>query len=238
VEIHRGGPAGTSDKAGATFKWSRENGSVIFPIAEPVAGKTIALENLGRDGRSSLELGDWVEIVDDDYQLGNRADPLLRVEQVVPGSSTQVILSAEPASKVGRDRNRHPYLRRWDHKGQKIADPRKAALEPDGTVAIREGDGDRGWLLLEDGIQIQFSSAEPHQHYRTGDYWLIPARTATGNVVWPQADGKPTAMAPRGVRHHYAPLAILEFQGGRLVVTGQCRMSFSVPTVLVPESHF
>lgn len=237
VEIHRGGPAGTGEKGGATFKWSRDNGSVIFPIVEPVGGKTIMLENLGRDALSGLDIGDWVEVIDDDYQLGNRADPLLRVEQVIAGSS-QVILSAEPTSRVGRDPSRHPYLRRWDQKEQKIADPKKAGLEPDGTVAIREGDGDTGWLLLEDGIHVQFSSASPHQHYRTGDYWLIPARTATGNVVWPQAKGKPTALPPRGVQHHYAPLAILEFQSGRLVVTGQCRMSFSVPTVLVPESRF
>jgi hypothetical protein len=33
------------------------------------------------------------------------------------------------------------------------------------------------WLDLEDGVQIQFSDGG---EYLTGDYWLIPARVATG----------------------------------------------------------
>ena len=41
---------------------------------------------------------------------------------------------------------------------------------------------------------------------RSGDYWLIPTRTATGNVVWPDANGVPRAMPLNGVDHHYAPL--------------------------------
>ena len=237
VEIHRGGPAGSAGKVGATFKWSRENGSVIFPIVAPVSGASVTLANPGRDARSELEIGDWVEILDDDYVLGNRSDPLLRVEQI-PGS-TQVILSAEPASKVGQNPLKHPYLRRWDQREQKIADPRKAGLElQDGAVAIREGDGEKAWILLEDGVQIQFNPSDPHNHYRTGDYWMIPARTATGDVMWPQSEGKPVALGPRGVKHHYAPLAILEFQGGVLSVKGQCRMKFSLPTLLLSDSGF
>ena len=34
VEVHKGGEA-TNDATGATFKWSRENGSVTFPIRWP-----------------------------------------------------------------------------------------------------------------------------------------------------------------------------------------------------------
>jgi hypothetical protein len=202
-----------------------------------VSGTTVTLTDLGRDARAGLETGDWVEILDDDYLLNNRADPLLRVEQIP--NSTQVILSAEPASKVGQDPTRHPYLRRWDQREQKIADPRKAGLElQDGAVAIREGDSEKAWIFLEDGVQIQFNPSDPQNHYRTGDYWLIPARTATGDVEWPQVDGKPLALAPRGVKHHYAPLAILEFQGGVLGVKGQCRMKFSLPSALLTDSGF
>lgn len=46
--------------------------------------------------------------------------------------------------------------------------------------------------------------------YQSGDYWLIPARTAldtdTGQIEWPFD----RAQAPRGIRHHYARLALLE----------------------------
>ena len=65
------------------------------------------------------------------------------------------------------------------------------------------------WLDLEDGIQIQFQAGV----YRAGDYWLIPARTATGDVEWPAMPtdpDKPDAVLPHGVRHHFAPLAYLE----------------------------
>jgi hypothetical protein len=188
----------------------------------------VSLANVGRDARSGLEVGDWVEIVDDDYILHNRAEPLLRIEKIVAGSS-QVTLSGVPSSKVGKDLSKHPLLRRWD---QKASDSRKGGLElqDDGAAAVREGDGDKGWLVLEDGIQIQFNSADPTNHYRTGDYWMIPARTATGDVVWPQLDGKPKALPPRGIDHHYAPLGIVSFESGALEVKTDCRPKFKLAT--------
>lgn len=61
-------------------------------------------------------------------------------------------------------------------------------------------------------MQIQF---QPDGEYRTGDYWLIPARTATGDVEWPRDEGgNPLSRSPRGINHHYAPLAILSVKGG------------------------
>ena len=42
-----------------------------------------------------------------------------------------------------------------------------------------------GWLALEDGVEIQFVDPQ-NSVYRTGDYWLIPARVATGDVEWPR----------------------------------------------------
>jgi hypothetical protein len=44
--------------------------------------------------------------------------------------------------------------------------------------------------------------------YRAGDYWLIPARTATGDVEWPGPPEDPEAVPPHGVEHRYAPLAL------------------------------
>ena len=48
--------------------------------------------------------------------------------------------------------------------------------------------------------------------FRTGDYWLIPARPATRDILWPSAPGQ--ASAPRGPEHFYALLAI--FENGKL----------------------
>ena len=46
--------------------------------------------------------------------------------------------------------------------------------------------------------------------YRAGDYWLIPARTATGDVECLGEVGQTEARPPHSVEHHYAPLAVVD----------------------------
>ncbi|MCK6554644.1 DUF6519 domain-containing protein [Candidatus Binatia bacterium] len=203
VEIHTSGSAGT-----ATFKWSRENGSVVFPIVEPVTGNTVTLAHFGRDDRLGLKQGDWVEIVDDDYVLQNRAESLLRVERI-DRDLRQVTLSGGSQSTVGQDLAKHPQLRRWDHQAA-----RKSA---DGALPVKESEGEHVWLTIEDGVQIQFPKPEKGKEYkyRTGDYWLIPARTATGDVEWPRDENRtPVALPPHGIDHHYAPLWLVSVTKG------------------------
>jgi hypothetical protein len=69
------------------------------------------------------------------------------------------------------------------------------------------------WLTLEDGVQIWFekSKSEDIVHsYQRGDYWLVPARTATGDVEWPEdVEGAAVLLPPHGIDHHYAPLAVI-----------------------------
>ncbi|HSS50920.1 MAG TPA: DUF6519 domain-containing protein [Thermoanaerobaculia bacterium] len=203
VEIHTGGKAG----AGATFKWSRDNGSVTFPIADiatdsKAATTTVTLETLGHEGRSALAVGDRVEIADgDDVSLG-----LLPVA-AVDAERRQVTLSG--LATVGKEKPKHPLLRRWDY-GRSKNGPKPAE---DGALPIQEGTD----VLLEDGVQISFQPADPAHFYRAGDYWLIPARTATGDVEWPQVPDPPppgqspgpATLPPFGVLHRYAPLALV-----------------------------
>jgi hypothetical protein len=231
VEVHRGGgawdgTAGTKAHA-ATFKWSRENGAVVFPIQQ-IEGKTITLGNLGRDDRFSLQEGDWVEIVDDDYALLGRAVPLLEIERI-DRAENALTLKGTPAADVGRDPAKHPLLRRWDHRA---GDPARGGLELDdsGAALLKEvgADQEDDWLLLENGIWIQFQKQDPENKYRTGDYWLIPARTITGDVEWPGIVENPKALQPHGVEHHYAPLAIIDVDGGEVTVqTPECRKPFT-----------
>ena len=73
------------NSAKPTFKWSRENGSVVFPVRSiESAGSTtgVTLEHLGRDMRFGLQEGDWVEVVDDKYVLHGRSEPLLMVSSI------------------------------------------------------------------------------------------------------------------------------------------------------------
>jgi Family of unknown function (DUF6519) len=196
VEIHTGGAIG--DAAPPTFKWSRDNGSNVYPIVM-IKEKMVFLEHLGRDARSGLQAGDWVEVVDDEYTSLGKPKPLIQVESV--DSAGMTITLKTPAANVSQ--SRHPFLRRWD---QRAGDTNTGGLEinddasnvnRDNAALIRAE-----WLDLEDGIQVFF---EAGRTFVAGDYWLIPARTATGNIEWPS--GEKVLLQPRGVNHHYAPLA-------------------------------
>ena len=88
-------------------------------------------------------------------------------------------------------------------------------------VVETTGDKDPNWIFtLEDGVQIQFPggagnpAAGTPTFYRTGDYWLIPARVATGDVEWPGPRETPQARLPLGVDHAFAPLGIISIAAG------------------------
>jgi hypothetical protein len=237
VEIHRGGTARRPDDTagGATFKWSRENGSVAFPVTslaeDAQAGETtVGLATLGRDRRLGLAQESWVEIVDDGYVLRGRVEPLHQVERI-DRDELEVVLSGVGPAKTGQDLAQHPLLHRWDH------DASDASTSDEGVLLVTEADtAEAGWIELEDGVMVQFpGSTDPAQptEYRTGDYWLIPARTATGDVIWPRRQvGQQLeweARPPHGVEHHYAPLAIASMdQNGVLTVQSpDCRKRFN-----------
>jgi hypothetical protein len=49
--------------------------------------------------------------------------------------------------------------------------------------------------------------------YRTGDYWLMPARSLTQDIEWPRdAHGQPRRLPPHGVEHRCCPLALLSYE--------------------------
>jgi len=202
VEIHASGTASGANRA--SFKWSRENASVVFPAAE-IADKLVRLSSWWRDDRAGLTRGDWVEVLDDDAILRQVAQPLRRVEEL-DRDTLSVQLDRGPEVLKG---GQGAILRRWDHRS-KAGALSAITLDDDNAIPIVE-DVD---LPLEDGINVRFSSATTGQQYRTGDYWLIPARVATQDLIWPQegAGGSraPQSVGPHGVEHHYAPVAILQ----------------------------
>ncbi len=197
IEIHRSGPA-----AKATYKWSRQNGAVALPI-RTLENESAQLTTLGVPGNPlALPVGTWVEVEDDDLVLDSAGGVLGQVLSVDSGERS---LGLEVPNGVALPQFQesaptHPILRRWDHthgieNGAEEAD--------DGALTIEE---DR-WIALDDGIEILFETGS--HTYRRGDYWLIPARTETRDVEWPQVDDQPMAQRPHGVEHHYAPLAVI-----------------------------
>ncbi|AZQ32978.1 hypothetical protein EJ357_05535 [Streptomyces cyaneochromogenes] len=209
VEVHAGGAA-----KDATFKWSRENGSVVFPVDE-LDGTWVQLASLGYDDKLDLDVGDHVELVDTAYASRLEPLPLLRVEELdLPGR--RVRLSAEPDQGVGRLPHLNPFLRRWDHHEGPRRKGRTTALKG-GAVPVAEGE----WLTLEDGVEVYFAKGAS---YRTGDHWIIPARTATGSVEWPtDAARRPLLQGPAGIVRGFAPLALVKGEGS----TVDLRLAFN-----------
>jgi hypothetical protein len=222
IEIHNEGAADA-----ATFKWSCNNGSEVFPIIQK-EGDTVTLQSLGRDERTSLKVGDWVEIIDDDKELRGEPGVMAEVEKVDKGTMTVYLkkLDTQWPDYVENSTN-HPLLRRWDQRAK------QGIKMSEGAIVITEGKDESSWFKIEDGIEVQFQppdNGEPSRQYRTGDYWLIPARATTGKIEWPTSasqDGN-EAQPPHGIEHHYAPLAVIDGKGK---VTDNCRCCFKPPVI-------
>ncbi|MFF0148730.1 hypothetical protein ATK36_5947 [Amycolatopsis sulphurea] len=237
VEVHTGGrawqdsvPANGKTRrddcpdrlSGATFKWSRENASVVFPVVA-VSGATVTLATLGRDGKMDLDIGDYVELVDDatacrvadDVPIVQRPNPAPKLRQVVAidPADRLVTLDSEVDDRCGpgTDPDLHPLLRRWDHPATARYEDGTRDVAVDGALPLVEDT----WIDLEDGVQVCFDGPSASLavglggSYRRGDYWQIPARTITGDVEWPQDDDGPRPLRPHGVEYHYAVLGII-----------------------------
>lgn len=210
VEIHEGGDIASHP----TFKWSRENGAVMFPIIGPVTGGenqtslTLTLGNLGRDdSRFGLDVDDWVEIIAVEDELEDEPGPLMRV-QSIDLASRQVTLVSHDHKKGVTIPNNALFLRRWDYHRGDPGDKHMPVIAESGALQIVEDI----WLTLEDGIEILFVAE--NATYRTGNYWLIPARTATGKIEWPRHNNQADRLPPHGVKHYYAPLCHASLVGG------------------------
>lgn len=192
VEIH----APAQGDNGPTFKWSRENGSVVFPVVEGAQGKRLFIKRYGRDGRFTLQKGDWVEFEDDALVASGVSNPLARVESVDGDSLT---LNTEPPENFGEDKSKHALLRRWDY-----ATHRKDAAYTfaGGLITINTQDATKKYPL-EQGIEVTFKA--DGGEFRRGDYWLIPARTEGNEIDWPEGKFLPARRAEGGI----APLAVI-----------------------------
>ena len=228
VEVHTAGSDGT-----ATFKWSRENGSVVVMIVAPggsgsapatVTGPTFTVTGLSDDPTLGLQAGDWVEFTDDAMELGGQPGTLYQVA-TTPSDGRTVTVNGAPTATLAR----HPKLRRWDMTG--------AAFGP--GVPLTSG----APVPIEGGLQVTFSAGT----YRTGDYWLVPARTATtieqGHIEWPvDGGGNALALPPAGTERHFAKLGLVElaadqtFAGlGSATEPTDCRQPFWPLTQLTPD---
>lgn len=216
VEIHRGGtfppPAGEAPPA---FKWTGESSTPWALTRTPAPENALVPAEDPRGPEALYAAGLRVEIV----TLAD--DRLAR-----PGTMTRI--ASAPGAPLAFDgapaippMDAGPRLRTW-------------RTDPDGdAVVAMTGD----WQALEKGVRVRFRPGT----YAPGTYWVVPARTATGNVLWPPydppdlvADGA-EFVGPAGGERHACPLALVRRQGAGLVVEEDLRALFPPLTDLRAE---
>ncbi|NJP10280.1 MAG: hypothetical protein HC866_13060 [Leptolyngbyaceae cyanobacterium RU_5_1] len=208
VEIHQPGALGT-----ATFKWSRDNGSVVTPWLNQ-SGDELTVGSIGPDEVLGFGPGHWVELTDDTRELKGLPGTLVRLKK-----AEGQVLTIDPATATDTvdraDFPRNPKVRRWDIPSDKTP--------ADFVVQVLPTND--GWIPLEGGIEVKFAAG----NYKTDDFWLIPARTATGEIEWPPytvPNTTPTPQPPLGVQHHYCRLALVQVTNGALEFLQDCRCVF------------
>ncbi|MCM3902994.1 MAG: right-handed parallel beta-helix repeat-containing protein [Pyrinomonadaceae bacterium] len=207
----------------ATYKWSRNNAFVATSIESiNVTDQEITVHDLGPDEVLGFREGQWVEISDDRLELNGLPGQLIQIAKIdrainlIALASKPTALSTKPG---GIDKGLHPKLRGWDGTG---------------AIKFHPSATEDHFLDLESGVQVSFFAGS----FKTGDYWTIPARTATadtqsGNIEWPRdASNKPLAQLPFGIKHHYCRLAMLHWDGSTFDVIQDCRNLFPPITEL------
>ncbi|ANH80397.1 hypothetical protein A8C56_04830 [Niabella ginsenosidivorans] len=199
----------SGDRNTARYIWARNNASIETSIIK-VSGSVAQVADTGKDEVLGFTNGQWVQIVETEPTIdGNQ---LVQIESVdiATGAITFKTSIVQYETKSGLK------LRRWDVQG--------TAME--NGISMQNG-----WVNLENGIRLSFSAGT----YNEGDYWLIPARTATAGIEWPVDSAKnPVPMAPSGIRRHYCRLALIVVQNGQLSST-DCRPLFPSLTEICAE---
>lgn len=205
VEVHQSGNRGR-----ATFKWSRDNGSVVARW-ESSNDDQITVSQAGRDKYLSFAPGQWVELIDEERVLRHEPGTLVRLVAVVDRVLTLDTATADgPYDLASFGTN--PKVRRWDSDG---------VMTPTNM----------NWLDLEDGVQISVRAGS----FRCGDYWLIPARTNTHTIEWPREEGSenPAYRLPEDIQHHYCRIGVLNYDGSAWTSIEDCRRLFPPLTELI-----
>ncbi|MCR9143881.1 MAG: DUF2341 domain-containing protein [bacterium] len=223
VEIHAGGAPGT-----ATYKWSREN-AVLTSEWLALDGNALTVRATGRDRELSFGAGDWIEIDDEGLELEGRPGTLARITDVI-GETLLIDVDTlqhydgapGPNAPGGRALDIAEYsrgvrrVRRW------------SMIEASGAIPVPAGAAET-WLAIENGIEVRFDF-DPAREYKSGDYWMIPARSINRNIQWPCDDAGDAMPTVSLARHNYARLAFVRRAGGGFTVQADARRIFPALT--------
>jgi hypothetical protein len=223
VEIHQGSDLDSNNSnVGTTFKWSADNAMVVSQISDFSHGR-LKIKSIG-DARSlGFNVGQWIEITDDKREFIGEPGILVKITGVDTDTLSfdpSSISTEEDLSDENFPQEYNPKVRRWD---TITPDSKKGAL----NIMDQESKKFNSISLGQEGIEVKFADGV----YRTGDYWLIPARTAfgdgAGGIEWDQKGNTPKSNPPLGLKHHFNPLAIIKYNDDKTIqVLADCRSFF------------
>ena len=216
VQVHDEPDATSTEAPDGTFLWSRENGSVVAGVdaLEVVDADTavLTLDRVGRDDELSFRERQLVELTSTGWELRGRRG--LLADTGAPTGLELPVTWRDGGPPSLDALGEAPILRRWE------GGP--APLAPTASK-------------LEGGIEVRFPAGG---RARTGDYWLLPARTVRlaygltqlgGTIEWPPGGRGDIQQPPVGPVHHLAPLAILGRAAGEVgawSLESDCRRLF------------
>ena len=189
VEVH------SVDDEKITYKWSRYNKSGVakFKFLSQSAGSGIVPIFLDEGSKAVFKDAKYVELTNNRVELHGLPGYLLRIDiNQIDDNELYFDNSSEyqSAKSLGDDQLK---CIAWNGRG--------------------DAKFDDGYIDLECGIQIKFHGDKTN--FKTGDYWLIPARTTGDNILWPtifteQNEIVPCKLPPLGIKHHYSTLAVIK----------------------------
>ena len=199
LEVHDPGPLGT-----ASFKWSRDNASIVTPVIAINAGRDqLTVSQVAKDSILRFSPGDWVEVIDDVLELKGKPGVMAIVKSVDPVNQIITLKNALPLGVFSPTGANHTRVRRWDEKGLVFDANHVQVADVDAGQGVIKLPPATPSFVLEDGVQVTLSADPGTGSFRTGDYWVFAARTADASVQLLQQ------APPRGIHHHYAKLALI-----------------------------
>lgn len=196
VEVH---DDGSRTGRPPSFKWSRDNGAVAAELRsmsdETQSTVAVGVRRIGRDGTLRFKEGDWVELTDDVREFAGVPGVMGKIApNGVDAQANELTLIGPLEAKV--DSTKNARVRRWDQQAQ--VDSNTGAI-PIGTTPTTTP------FKLEYGIEVSFDLEAPGD-WHAGDYWVFAARAGAEAGTIEELQAEP----PRGTRHHYCRLALLE----------------------------
>ncbi len=213
IEVHTVSPDIQNNPFGsATFKWSRDNGSIVY--AGIRTGNSVTLKSKWRDDSKAIEKGNYVELI----AIGDDFGGLFKVVDVIENDGViNLRVAIETTNEGVNSKDRPVIVRRWDHQNR----PNITPIYSDGGFTVAKSTENNNNMSIEfpieDGLFVQLDLSGDAK-FKPGDHWLIPARSSTGDILWPREGDNYKFVPARSVEHHYAPIALLQLTGDKTSV--------------------